>query len=201
MLFCARADHRHARDIAAYLLQKIGTSGGNVHQITREIESHIHVQGDDYRVTLLGHARPDGIWEGRVAFKPLTFGGEVLETPVETTQPDERALVRWAEGLSNTFFDGAFRRALATASPKREPPRRKAIVSTNEVDPTAVERRVLECFRQFKPVKLNRQTLLDSIEEFANADVIRAIESLERDRVVSTSTERGSVWVERITPG
>ena len=166
-------------------------------QLSREIESHIHVQGDDYRVTLLGHARPDGIWEGRVAFKPLTFGGDVIETPVETTQPDERALLRWAEGLSNTFFDGAFRRALAEVSRKPQPPRRQAIVSTNEVDPIVVERRVLECFREFKSTKLNRQTLFDSIDEFSNADVIRAIESLERSRLLTTATARGSVWVER----
>lgn len=169
-------------------------------QLTREIESQIHVQGGDYRVTLHGHARPDGIWEGRVVFKPLAFGGEVLETPVETTQPDERALIRWAEGLSDTFFDGAFRRARAAISPKAGAPLRKAIVSTNEVDPAAVERRVLECFRQFPSARLNRQTLLETIDEFANADIIRAIESLEGARVVSTSTDRGSVWVERLTP-
>ena len=166
-------------------------------QLNREIESHIHVQGDDYRVTLLGHARADGIWEGRVAFKPLTFGGDVIETPVETTQPDERALIRWAEGLSNTFFDGAFRRALAAVSRKPQPPHRKAVVSTNELDPTDVERRILECFRQFNSPKLNRQTLFDTIDEFSNADVIRAIESLERNGVLSTETDRGSVWVER----
>jgi hypothetical protein len=175
-------------------------AGANMQQLTREIESHIYVHGDDYRVTLLGHARPDGIWEGRVAFAPLTFGGDVIETPVETTQPDERALIRWAEGLSNTFFDGAFRRALAKVSRKPQAPRRKAIVSTNEVDPKDVERRILECFRHFKSTTLNRQTLFASIDEFSNADVIRAIESLEHARVVSTQTDRGSVWIERLTP-
>jgi hypothetical protein len=82
-------------------------------QLRRSIKPQFHARGDDYRVTLLGRCRPDGIWEGRVSFKPVGGGGVVLKTPVESTQPNEQELVRWAEGLGSAFFEGAAQSSLS----------------------------------------------------------------------------------------
>lgn len=57
------------------------------------------------------------IWEGWIEFA-ATDGSDVRRSPRETTQPDRNALAYWATGLSATYLEGAFQRALA------RPPRR-----------------------------------------------------------------------------
>ena len=164
-------------------------------QLRRALEEPFRTSDQTYQVSLVGNSRPDGMWEGRLSFKPAGRGGVTLKTPVETTQSNERALVHWAQALSTTFFEGAFKRALATVDAKSKPPSRKAIASSTDVDPKRVEKSVLDCFRKFKTVTLNRQTFLETIDEFSNADVVRAIESLERQGLVTRVTDRGSLWV------
>jgi hypothetical protein len=67
--------------------------------------------GDEaYAVRVCG--RPAGtIWEGWLEF--VAADGVPLATPRETTQPDRHALEYWATGLSETYFQGAFRRAVS----------------------------------------------------------------------------------------
>ena len=145
-------------------------------------------------MTLLGRCRPDGIWEARLRFQPIAGGGVKLTTPVESTQPNERALIRWAEGLGSAFYEGAFSRALASID-RIPQPRRAKPPATTRTNTAEVQKRVLECFRKHEASTLNREVFFDGIDDFSNADVIRAIEALERDQKVIRFTDRGSVWV------
>jgi len=51
------------------------------------------------------------VWEGWLVF--VARDREALVTPRETTQPDRKALEYWATGLSQTYFEGAFLRAVS----------------------------------------------------------------------------------------
>ena len=54
----------------------------------------------------------DGKWEGWIEFIPLTEGHSPVRTPRETTQADRDEAKRWAEGVSVTYLEGAFARAI-----------------------------------------------------------------------------------------
>lgn len=165
-------------------------------QFDHRFDLPFYARGDAYRVTLLGRCRPDGIWDARIQFEPGGGGGVVLTTPVESTQPSEQSLVHWASGLSAAFFDGAFERALASADPKKQRRSVKAVTADSaRVDAAAVEKRVLDCFARSRAQTLNREAFFEQIDEFSNADVERAIESLEREGRVARFTDRGSAWV------
>jgi hypothetical protein len=165
-------------------------------QFAHQFDLAFQARGDAYRVTLLGRCRPDGVWEGRIQFEPGGGGGVILTTPVESTQPSERLLLQWATGLGDAFFEGAFERALASVDQKKQrlPVKGRTTDSAN-VDPIAVERRVLECFVKLGAWTLNREAFFEQIDDYSNADVQRAIESLEREGKVARFTDRGSAWV------
>jgi hypothetical protein len=77
--------------------------------------------GREYYVSVAGESRTDGEWEGWLEFVPLDESDALL-TPTETTQSNRAALEHWAEALSETYVQGAFRRAVA-ATTDRVPPR------------------------------------------------------------------------------
>ena len=64
-------------------------------------------------------------WEGWIEFVPLSAGQQPLRTPPETTQPNRKAIVDWAEGIRPTYLEGAFERA-------REP---LVVVTTDSAPP------------------------------------------------------------------
>lgn len=66
--------------------------------------------GAAYVAAAYGRARPDGTWEGWLAFAP-EGGGPALPTGRETTQPDRAALAYWADGLEPAYLEGALGRA------------------------------------------------------------------------------------------
>jgi hypothetical protein len=73
--------------------------------------------GRDYYVSAVGDRRPDGEWEGWLEYVPLD-DSDVLVTPTETTQSNLPALEHWAEALTDTYVEGAFKRAVrVTAAP------------------------------------------------------------------------------------
>jgi hypothetical protein len=55
--------------------------------------------------------QPGGLWEGWLAFFPVS-AGEVLATDRETTQSKRSDVDYWASGLTATYLEGALRRAL-----------------------------------------------------------------------------------------
>lgn len=162
-------------------------------QIRVPIARKFRGAGQDYGVTLLGRCRSDGIWEARLRFRPIAGGGVMLTTPVESTQPNERDLISWAEGQGNAFYEGAFSRAVASVERKSQ--RRVPKSPTTRVDPAEVQKRVLDCFRIYGASTLNRQVFFDCIDDLSNADILRAIEALERTRQVVRFTDRGAVWI------
>lgn len=71
------------------------------------------IEGDDghvYAVQACGAEREDGLWEGWLAFFDA-YGG-AWHTERETVQPTLAALEHWATGLTPTYLEGAFNRAV-----------------------------------------------------------------------------------------
>jgi hypothetical protein len=65
--------------------------------------------GTGYAVRTYGRQRRDGTWIGWIEFHRR--GREPLRTGRETTQPNQKALAYWADGLEPIYFEGAFERA------------------------------------------------------------------------------------------
>ena len=77
--------------------------------VVRVFDSPLIVSGTSYLVQVC--AGPSGtIWEGWIEFQ--SDRGTWHRTPRETTQPDLAAVQYWAGGLSTTYLEGAFQRAL-----------------------------------------------------------------------------------------
>jgi hypothetical protein len=68
--------------------------------------------GDLYYARALGQVADDGLWEGWLEF---TRAGddETVTTRRETEQPNRSDLMYWAQGLTQTYLEGALERALA----------------------------------------------------------------------------------------
>ena len=58
-------------------------------------------------------ARPyAGGWEGWIEFLPLSAVASPVRSARETTQPDRGAIEYWANGITETYLEGALARAL-----------------------------------------------------------------------------------------
>ena len=66
--------------------------------------------GREYDVYILGSERADGTWGGWIEFVS-DDGTQRLRTPQETSQPNREAVVYWASGLEDVYFEGALERA------------------------------------------------------------------------------------------
>ena len=56
------------------------------------------------------YGRPEGnVWLGWIAF--TNDEGERVDTEIETSQPDRRALQYWTTGIEPIYLDGALARA------------------------------------------------------------------------------------------
>jgi hypothetical protein len=64
-----------------------------------------------YEVRAAGRRRDDGRWEGWLEYIDVS-DGRMLSTPVETIQPDRKALRYWATGLQPVYLEGALARAV-----------------------------------------------------------------------------------------
>jgi hypothetical protein len=84
-------------------------------EVVHVFEEQIFLDGNPYIAQVAGR-QAGHRWEGWLEFAAVD-GSDVRRSPRETTQPDRDALVYWATGLSGTYLEGAFRRAL-------EPPAR-----------------------------------------------------------------------------
>jgi hypothetical protein len=83
-----------------------------MHEIVHEFAAPLLKNGARYRVEAWGRPRPDGLWDGWLAFVPLE-AGEVRVTGRETSQSTLAALAYWARGLGPVYLEGAFDRAVA----------------------------------------------------------------------------------------
>jgi hypothetical protein len=69
--------------------------------------------GRHFEPRACGRATTDGMFEGWIEFAPAGNPGTPVRTPRETMQPNRADLLYWATGLTQTYLDGALRRALA----------------------------------------------------------------------------------------
>jgi hypothetical protein len=158
-----------------------------------------------YSVFVDASSRDDGMWEAAVEFVPRD-GGEPLRTGTETTQPNREAIVYWASGLNDAWFDGAFRRALRREGGESiepaggEPAAAAQPISRRELR-SAAERWVLEQFRDRRTLAIDTRTLFGAAP-FANADLVRAFEDLEKNhRLLVRETEAGTDMIRLTVQG
>jgi hypothetical protein len=161
-----------------------------------DIEVFHAASGITYDPWVVAGERPDGTWEAVLEFVPRQGGVSHL-TDVETTQPAAKDVLYWAGGLSNSYFDGAFDRALRGAAGRKRSP--AALRPSTPLDPDdrlaqlrMIERLIMETFR------FNGATALPADHFFrtgpySNADFVRAFEDLEKHwRYLVRQTEGGS---------
>ena len=157
-------------------------------------------EGELYDVQLYGRSRPGDTWQGWIVF--ARRDGTTYATDVETTQSSADGVLYWASGLSSTFFDGAFERARRAHRTTRStvsvpPPLRdaSAYAATYLERLTTLERDILRCFTDRAATQLATQHVFDTLPH-ANADVVRAIEALEKQsRYLVRRTEDGNDWL------
>jgi hypothetical protein len=75
----------------------------------------IDADGNEYYVSVGAEPRKDGRWEAWLEYMPLDESEPFL-TPTETTQQTRAEVMRWAEALTETYVQGAFRRAMSAAA-------------------------------------------------------------------------------------
>jgi hypothetical protein len=145
--------------------------------------------------------RPDGRWEGRLEFRPVTSGASVW-TGVQTTQTTEAAVFAWAAGLSVAHIENAF---TTNASHREKLPAGVSVRSTparplerlEHLQP--VERDVLACFARRGTTSLETRDVFGS-GPHSNSDYVRAFEDLEKSgRYLVRHTLEGRDLIE-LTP-
>lgn len=157
--------------------------------------------GNHYRVYLYGLSRPADTWAGWLVFERLP-NGERFATGIETTQSNADGIVYWATGLTDAYFAGAIERALHPVKRDNTPiPARAPVVnafddtSTRRMRLNAVENAVFSCFQTRHTTRLPARRVFDTLD-YANADIVRALEDLEKQRgLVVRRTEDGNDWL------
>jgi hypothetical protein len=165
-------------------------------QLLQEFERHVTgADGEPYTVLLYGRGRPNDTWQGWLVFVRQRDNRR-FATPVETTQPSAETVLYWASGLTDVYFDGALTRALES----------KAMHPASVAEPLGdyggdaawlgiIQQGILTTFQRLRDTRVLTQRLCDSLP-FANADIVRALEELERrHRLLVRRTEEGSDWI------
>lgn len=155
-------------------------------------------EGVAYRATLRGQERSDGIWEGWLEFGGDENGSPLTRTPIETTQPGRDALLYWATGLGDTYFEGALTRAARGDRPTPPPMNVVEIAHDHQsrrATIAAVEEYVLERFRNAGTTKLLARDVFTSTTAYSNADLVRAFEDLQARLLLIRRTEEGNDWL------
>jgi len=170
-------------------------------QLLQQFETSVDdAGGNRYVVYLYGRSRPGDTCQGWLVFERVSDRRR-FSTPVETTQPNMEAVSYWGTGLSAAYFDGALQRALNPGSagvPVRpiEPLVEFGVDSAERRDRlSAIERDVLAWFDRHRTKRALSQALFDELP-YAHADVVRAMEDLEKHgRYLTRRTEEGNDWV------
>jgi hypothetical protein len=146
--------------------------------------------GEEYVVLLYGRSRPGDTWQGWLVFVRQRDNRR-FATPVETTQPNAEAIVYWSSGLTNTYLDGAWRRAMDPSVAVPQPP---APMSN-------IEQGILAIFQRLRQPRVLVQRLLDELP-FSREEIVNAIEDLQgQQRLVVRSNEDGNDWLSLTVEG
>jgi len=155
-------------------------------QLLQEFETPVvDTAGTIYRVFLYGRSRPADTWQGWLVFERVSDGRR-FSTDVETTQPDAQAVLYWASGLTDAYFDGALVRALQPVVGGDALTRGRRL--------SALERAVLNCFGRYRKTHLLTQTVLGELR-YATADIVRTLQDLEKGGLLIRTTDEGNDWV------
>ena len=167
-------------------------------ELIQDFAQPVHSQqGAPYRARLHGQQRTDGMWEGWLAFGQ-DAGGLEIKTGIETTQPNRQALLYWATGLGDTYFEGALARASSVPHPPAVAHIAVEIVEDNASRRTrlaAVEQYVMNQFRDAAATRLLAKDLFAGGAPYSNADLVRAFEELQRQRLLIRRSEEGNDWL------
>jgi hypothetical protein len=152
--------------------------------------------GDTYLVFVQGRSRPHDKWEGWLVFERQRDARR-FSTPVETTQPDDQAVLYWASGLTAVYLEGALERALSVSIAPRSiaeaPP--LAGYSVDAVERTRrltqIERHVLALFQNIRLTRLVTERVLGQLP-YEHPEVVHALEELETKRLVVRRTKNGN---------
>jgi len=148
----------------------------------------IDENGARHTVYLYGRSRPGDTWQGWLVFERQSDGLRYA-TGVETTQPNRQAILYWAAGLTDSYFDGAFNRA------RKTPRERHDRAAMQEVNLAEIEHDVLACFRFHRAVRLETRQVFDELP-YAHATTTRALEDLEKQGgLLVRRTENGTDWL------
>lgn len=166
--------------------------------LLQQFETPIVRNGVTYIAYLYGHERTDGTWEGHITFERASDRAR-FTTPVETTQSNAQAVLYWATGLTDAYFDGALKRAMSSPPPPRVAPAPPPVVgrdaAVREQRREDLERAVLGLFATHGASQLLTQHIFDSLPN-SHADIVRALEHLEKgEQRVVRRTEEGNDWV------
>ena len=159
-------------------------------EVLTSFQTPVSDESGSYHARAVGRAASDHMWEGWIEFVPVSGGGDVLVSAVESRQPEREHLLYWATGLTQVYLEGALSRArkpITVRVPVVEEPisdhpaaRRvvvQRVVSKPEavLDPFEVGERSLDILRQ-ELTALNRPRLLNIISAYdlaVEADVTR----------------------------
>lgn len=170
-------------------------------ELVQQFESPVvYRDGQTYTAFVRGRMRSDRRWEAWLEFR-RDRDGRIFHTPIETTQPDRERVLYWATALGTAYFEGAIDRAMRQWSGAEEPVRR-ANGEATPLDPlvraarlAGIQSEIIDVFRAFASPRLLTRQLFDALDH-AHADVVRALEDLEKQqRTVVRRTEEGSDWV------
>jgi hypothetical protein len=143
-----------------------------------------------YYARAVGRPAPDNMWEGWIEFVPVSGGGDVLVSGVESRQPERQFLEYWATGLTHVYLEGALSRARKPLTvrvpiidePLSDHPAAPRIVMQRVIpkpeavlNPFEIGERSLDVLRQ-ELTALNRPRLLNIIHAYSlsgDADVTR----------------------------
>jgi hypothetical protein len=137
---------------------------------------HTHIRTPEgllYAARAYAEPQRDGRWESWLEFKPLDFDAPALTTAIETTQASRAAIQTWAEGLENTYLQGAFARARlaseTTADRRPEPDQRAMAGKSIHVVPSGDEWVVEEAGQPLSSHRTQAEA-----EKFGRDEAIRA---------------------------
>ena len=104
--------------------------------------------GSPWTPRACGRARADGLWEGWIEFEPAGATDDAMRTSRESVQPNRDDLMYWAQGLTQTYLEGAMQRALrptrvsrkrtTEVTPRFSEPAAATVSSAEPVVPRAV---------------------------------------------------------------
>lgn len=79
-----------------------------IHRFSRPL---VDAEGRAYVAEAHGREGESGLWVGWIVFSGVGRS-VVLQTGIESHQPDRRALAYWASGLQPSYLEGALTRAM-----------------------------------------------------------------------------------------